>query len=366
MSTTPQPEGQGRAATPVTAQVVQEMPPRQPPRRSSLGRFLMLLLVLAFCASLFMNVILGGLAGLNVSATAEGEHRVQEKFFSHNAAAQDKVAIIPVEGVILEAEDGFVKHAIDRAIKDDNVKAVVLRVDSPGGSVSGSDYLYHHLLELAKDRKIPIVVSMGSIAASGGYYISMAVGDTPDSIFAEPTGFTGSIGVIIPHYNFAGLMEKIGVADDSISSKPLKKMGSMSRPMTKEEEKIFKALVDGSFDRFKGIVKAGRPKFQKDPDLLDKLATGQIYSADQAQQNGLVDKLGFIEDAVARAIELAKLDKNEVRVIRYKPEISVVGALLGGQAKTSVASDIHALLEMTTPRAYYLCTWLPGLGSAKP
>ena len=145
------------------------------------------------------------------------------------------MAIISVEGVILEAEDGFVKRQIDRVMDDKNVKAVVLRVDSPGGSVSGSDYIYHHLRNMLEKRKIPMVVSMGSIAASGGYYVSMAVGHEPDTIFAEPTAFTGSIGVIIPHYELAGLMEKIGAKEDTIISNPLKGMGSFARPMTKQE-----------------------------------------------------------------------------------------------------------------------------------
>ena len=207
---------------------------------------------------------------------------------------------------------------------------------------------------------------MGGIAASGGYYIAMAAGTGPDVIFAEPTGFTGSIGVVIPHYNFTGMMEKIGAQEDSIASHPLKTMGSMVRPMTEKERKIFQELVDEGFKRFKDIVKSGRTKFEKDPTALDKLATGQIFTTEQAKQNGLVDKIGFIEDAIHRAIELAGLDSNDVKVIKYKPEPSLASILLGAQARRSAAVDFQTLLEMTTPRAYYLSTWLPGLGSAKP
>ena len=138
----------------------------------------------------------------------EGTPRVQEKFVSHDQNAEDKIVILPIEGIIQENDDGFVKRAIDTAMEDKHVKALVLRVDSPGGSVTGSDYIYHHLCNLAEKKKIPIVVSMGSMAASGGYYVSMAVGHAPDTIFAEPTCSTGSIGVIIPHYNLAGFMKK--------------------------------------------------------------------------------------------------------------------------------------------------------------
>ena len=128
-------------------------------------------------------------------------------------------------------------------------------------------------------------------------------------------------------------MEKIGVQDDSIASAPLKTMGSSTKPMTEEERKIFQALVDDSFARFKEIVAPGRAKFDKDPAALDKLATGQIFTAEQAKDNGLVDKIGFLEDAVDRAIELAKLDKDEVKVVRYKPEASLASMLLGGQSR---------------------------------
>ena len=147
---------------------------------------------------------------------------------------------------------------------------------------------------------------MGGLAASGGYYASMAVGDTEDTIFAEPTTWTGSIGVVIPHYNVTGLMKEIGVADDSIASNPLKEMGSFTRPMTEAERNIFQNLVNEGFTRFKDVVKSGRPKFKQDPAALDKLATGQVFTAVQAEKNGLIDKIGFIDDAVDRAIELAQ------------------------------------------------------------
>ncbi len=361
MSTTPHPEGMPphhhpAPPGPMPVYVPPAMPyyPPPPRRRGFWGRLFLSLFMLIFIGSLFMNFMMAGLV-----ASFMGEGRVQEKFFSHDAFAKDKVAIIPIEGVIMETEDGFVKRAIDAAMKDENVKGVVLRVDSPGGSVTGSDFIYHHLRKLAEDRNIPIVVSMGGIAASGGYYVSMAVGDEPNTIFAEPTGWTGSIGVIMPHYDISGLLSKYDIVDDSVPSHPLKEMGSITKPMTAEERKIIKALVDDSFTRFKDVVKDGRPKFKKDPSALDKLATGQVYTADQAAKNGLIDKLGFVEDAVDRAIELARLDKKKVRVVRYKPEQSLSSMLLGSETRSSMGSELKALLDMTTPRAYYLAAWPP-------
>ena len=294
--------------------------PPPPPRRGFWGRLFLTFFVLVLGGSFFLNLILLAMFG---SLLGDGTPRVQEKFVSHDQNAKDKVVILPIEGVILESEDGFVKRAIDTAMKDEHVKAVVLRVDSPGGSVSGSDYIYHHLCELAETtKKIPIVVSMGGIAASGGYYVSMAVGHEPDTIFAEPTCFTGSIGVIIPHYNVAGFMEKYGLADDSIASHELKKMGSITKPMTPEEKEIFQALVNDSFEQFKEVIRSGRSEFEKDPKKLDDLATGRSTPREQAvdKKHGLIDKIGFLEDAVDQAIKLAGLDSTKVKVVRYKQE----------------------------------------------
>ncbi len=358
MDITP-PAGGQPALPPVAVQVVREPPP--PPPRSVWKRLLLTLLLLAFLGSMGLNFLLVLVLGLN---SAEGERRVQEKHLSHNRAATDKVAVISVEGVIVQGEDGFVKRQIDRVANDDNVKAVVLRVDSPGGSVSASDYIYHHLGEMLKQRKIPMVVSMGGIAASGGYYVSMAVGHTPDVIFAEPTCFTGSIGVIIPHYDLGGLFGKIGVAEDSVASGPLKEMGTFARAMTPKERELFQGLVDDSFSRFKEIVRSGRLKFQKDPAVLDKLATGQVFAADRAKENGLIDKLGYLEEAVDRAIALAHLDKDKVNVVHYKPEVSLASLLLGGQSEGRAGVDLQALLELSSPRAYYLCTWPPALAAS--
>jgi protease-4 len=317
--------------------------------------------LLVLPASIALNLLLLGWAALSAG---EGDYRIQEKFVSHNRQAPDKVAIISLEGIILDTgdrEDSFVKRQIDRVIADKHVKAVVLRVNSPGGSVSGSDYIYHHLCRMTQQRNIPLVVSMGGLAASGGYYVSMAVGHQPDSIFAEPTTFTGSIGVIMPRYDLTELMVKIGAQEDFIVSAPLKGMGSLTRPMTEQERKIFQDLVNDSFARFKQIVRNGREKFDKDPAALDKLATGQVYAADQAKHDGLIDRIAFLEDAVDRAIELAHLDKEDVQVVRYKPEASLRAMLTGSQSQVHTMAELQALQELSSPQAYYLYTWLPVL-----
>ncbi len=313
----------------------------------------MFMLVVALGMSLLINMVL---ISSNMIG-ADADRRVKEQFVSHERKSGNKIVIISVEGTILDGS-GFVKRQIDKARKDESVKAVVLRVNSPGGTITGSDYIYHHLCELAKDREIPIVVSMGGIAASGGYYVSMAVGDTPDTIFAEPTTWTGSIGVVIPHYDLSKLLGDWGIEQDSIASHRLKTMGSFAKPMTEEERQIFQTLVDDSFTRFKDIIKAGRPKFKEDAAALERLATGQIFNAPQAEKDGLIDKIGFLEDAVERAIELAKVRGDDVTVVKYKRETSLASLLMGGNSGAAQI-DLAALLDIASPRAYYLCTWLP-------
>lgn len=343
--------------------------PKTPQKSRFWGRLFTVVLVLAFLGSLALNVLLFGAVVIGQLGDSD-EDRVQERYFSLNKRGTSKIAVISIDGVILSGE-GFFKRQIDHAKKDiesGELKALVLRVNSPGGTIYGSDYMLHHLRELvekAGNKKTPIVVSMGGVAASGGYYVSMCVGDTPRSIFAEPSTWTGSIGVIIPHYNLAGLMEKWGIQEDDVASHRLKSMGSICRKMTPEEQDIFQGLVNEGFTQFKDVIKAGRPKFRKDPAALDKLATGQVFTSEQAKKNGLIDEIGFIEKAIDRAIELAKLDAKDVKVVRYKAEPRLAALLFGqGEAKTPL--DLSLLLNSTTPRAYYLCSWLPILaGSTK-
>lgn len=327
------------------------------PRRGwlLLAWFLVVLLIVALGVSVLVN--LGLLAVVGFSGIEE-ERKVRQVHHSGERGAPYRVAVISIEGTILTGE-GFFKNQIERARDDEDIRAIVLRVDSPGGTITGSDYIYHHLRELSEERDLPIVVSMGSLAASGGYYVSMACGDRPDVIFAEPTTWTGSIGVVIPHYNVGQLMESWGIEDDSIASGPLKTMGSLTRPMTDREREIFEQLVEQSFERFKTVIKSGRPQFEKNPAALDEVATGRIFSAETALEHGLVDRLGFIEEAIDRAIELSGLSQDEVEVVQYKPQPSLGDVLLGSSSAASHQMDLVELLNPLHPQAYYLWTHLP-------
>jgi protease-4 len=285
-----------------------------------------------------------------------------ERFHSGDAHASDKLALIRIAGTIMPPFSDRVVKTIKKAKDDKHVKGILLVIDSPGGTVTDSHQIYHRLKELV-DKK-PIVVSMGSLAASGGYFVAMGAG-TKGKIFAEPTTWTGSIGVIIPHYTVADLLQKWDIQDDSVVSGKFKAMASPTRKLTpevaEEEHQILQSLVDQSFDQFKELVREARPQLANNNANWKTATTGQVFTAKQALDLGLVDKLGYIEDAVDRAIELAKLDPRNVRVVKYTPPESLFGSMLVGPSAQSAGLNLSALLEMTTPRAYYLCSWLPSL-----
>jgi protease-4 len=287
--------------------------------------------------------------------------RVVEKWHSLSRTARDKVAIVSVTGAILGG-DGFARTQLEQVADDPAVKAIVLRIDSPGGTVSGSDEIHNRLSKLVADRELPVVVSMGGLAASGGYYVAMANGGRDDVIFAEPATLTGSIGVIIPHFDLSAALDKLAIRDDSIASGPLKQMLSPTKDRTPEvaekERAILQSLVDGMFARFKAIVKGGRPKL--DDAALEKVATGQIFTADQAREVGLVDRIGFLEDAVTRAVELAGLDETRARVVRYTRPKGLLDEVFASQGAGARLS-LDVLAEVATPRAWYLCSWWPAL-----
>ncbi|MDR1140794.1 MAG: signal peptide peptidase SppA [Planctomycetaceae bacterium] len=354
----PQPSstsGSGRF-TPPPYQPVYFQPEPQVGCGTYLFRFVIILLVVGFIgmAGLFLLFVVGTAA---VSLQQVSETALTEKFILGDQSAKNKVAVITVEGVITGSEDGFIPKQIRQVLNDSNVKAVVLRVESPGGTMSGSDYYHHLLTKMKKERDIPIVVSMGSIAASGGYYIAM-VGN---EIYAEHSTITGSIGVIVSLFNGQELCEKIGVESTPITSGSLKAMGSFSKRMSNEEKEIWQRLVDDSFKRFKQVIRDGRNAFAEDAedaDKLDQLATGQIYTATEAKEQGLIDEIGFLDDAIKRAMDLAALTESNSKAIRYKPKLSFMDALLESRA-TPAKFSAETIAEMATPRVYLLCPYVP-------
>ena len=211
---------------------------------------------------------------------------------------RDKVAIIDVEGLIMNARSSgmfgsgdnplsLFRERLDAAADDKHVKAVVLRINSPGGAVTASDIMYQEVLSFRHDTHKPVVACMMDVAASGAYYLAMGC----DKVYAHPTTVTGSIGVIMSLYNASGLFAKIGVSSDPIKSGPNKDIGNPGRPMTPEEHAILQGLVNSFYDQFVHVVAEGR---RMPEDHVRTLADGRVYTGTDAQKLGLVDVVGYL------------------------------------------------------------------------
>jgi len=232
----------------------------------------------------------------------------------------DKIALIDVSGLLTnsyqkgllsEGENpvSFLTEKLDAAAEDPRVKAVVLRINSPGGGVTASDLMYQEILAFRKKTGRPVVAMMLDVAASGGYYIACAC----DEIVAHPTTVTGSIGVVMMTFSLNGALEKLYIKTHTMKSGPLKDAGSPFRDMTDEDRKIFQGLIDTFYQRFLEVVASGRTKLT--PEQIKTLADGRVYSAGDALKHGLVDRLGSLRDAVAVAKE--KCGAKAVRVVMY-------------------------------------------------
>jgi protease-4 len=257
--------------------------------------------------------------------------------------ASDKIVVTYVDGVIGEDSllgssfdsQSFIRQ-LDQALSDEKVKAIVIRVNSPGGSVVTSDEIYEKILEL-KNAGIHVVISMGNLAASGGYYISAPA----DYIFANRATLTGSLGVIFTLPNYQGAAEWIGYQETNITSGEFKDMGNSLRDLRDEEKAIYQSLVDESYERFIDIIAEGRNLTRKE---TYELADGRVYSGNQALSLGLVDELGSLEDAIAYTKQF--VGQEGVRIVQYEQPFSLSDALLGFRSKSSepLAKAISELL----------------------
>ncbi len=305
-------------------------------------------------------VLLSGCITINVGPS---QGALQEEVVA--GAGKNKVLLMDLSGVISSQEkDGFFsrpsllaefKEQLSLAAKDSAVKAVVVRVNSPGGTVTASDILYHELKSFKDKKQIPVVASIMDVGASGGYYVASAA----DAILAHPSTVTGSIGVIMLTVNARGLLEKVGVEASAVTSGPRKDMGSPFRVMTPEERGIFQSVIDDFYKRFLVVVKEGRPKLST--EQIRKLADGRIYSGDQAKEAGLVDDLGYLDDAIEIAKKRSGIEEAKVVTYRrpgeYRNNIysRVMGEPSGWPGLASL--DLIGMVRGGTPQFMYL--WMP-------
>ncbi len=259
-----------------------------------------------------------------------------------------KVAVIYLTGTITGAQESSpfagisgtsqTMRDLERAEKDASLKAVVLRIDSPGGSAAASHELYEQVLRVKRSGK-KVVASLGDTAASGGYYVAAAA----DKIVALPSTITGSIGVISTVPNLQELYRKIGYREYVFKSGAHKDMLSPSRPLTPEEEQIMQGIIEETYNQFVGVVAQGR---NLPVESVRRLADGRIYTGSQAKELGLVDELGGKREAIALAAELAGI-KGEPQVVEYRRAAGLL-SLLGG-IRSFFTDD---LLPFPLPPAY--------------
>ena len=313
------------------------------------------------CTLLLFTLFVGSLVLSKAFVTSDtGKKQVAETIIE--GSGEDKVAIISIKGILSsESAEGLfiekpsivevVKQQLEQASTDTHVKAVLLEVDSPGGGITASDIIYNNIMKFKADTKKKVVVYMQDIAASGGYYVSSAA----DAIIAHPTTITGSIGVIMPLINVAELINRYGIKDSSIASGDMKEIGSPLKPMTPEENAILKNIIDEMYMQFVNVVSTGR---KLDIETVKKIADGRIYTGKQALENGLVDQLGYLEDAISSVKKMAGL--TEATIIRYEKHYGL-SDLFGLMSRklfqsNTIKLDISQFQEQGSTKPMYLWT----------
>ncbi len=317
--------------------------------------FAVIIILSIFGLGLYVGII------LSVSSGSSAASQVQMTRYSPGEGEQ-RIVIIPLEGMTDNQQTVFVRHCVDHLIANREklqIAAVVLRVDSPGGPVSPADQTHHHLKRLKEETDLPVIASYGSVAASGGYYISCLA----DHIIAEPTTITGSIGVIANVMTFGGTMDKLGVTPQvrQATTSPDKERGNnMFRQWDEDDWAVVQPMLDEMHARFIEVVKEGRSDVLDTPEKLKAATTGLAYLGAEAVEMGLVDRVGYLDDALAEARSRAGIsDDSPVSIYRLKP--TVMQQLFGASAASpqpridlSPRTLRDAMEEFSVPRLMYL------------
>jgi protease-4 len=343
---------------PLTPPPVIVPPASTPPRRRGRGWMivaLVLLVLLGISVLANMSHFLSGLVPMKAARSNSVGPRLEEVSTEDNGAS-GKIAVVEVDGIITSRaldQGGYnmvdvIKAQLKRAEEDDKVKAVILKVDSPGGEVLASDEISRAIADFqTKPRGKPVVCSMGGLAASGGYYVSAPC----RWIVASDLTITGSIGVIMSTWNYRGLMDKVGVRPETFKSGKYKDMLSGSREpdsITEEERGMVQSLINETYEKFKSVVLAGRKRAQEknrdkgralSEDWAD-YADGRILSGTEAFKLGFVDELGTFDDAVKRAKNIAGISKANLIEYQQRFDISDLFRLFGKSDSKVVKVDL--------------------------
>ena len=321
------------------------------PKRSPWRIILTLLLMLSVLVNvlLFAGLLLmAGLAATTGGAFLAGSSDQVVEQVLEPGPASTKIAVIRLNGMIDMNASQELGRQLRVAAEDRKVVAVILRAVTPGGTVAASDQIHHAITEFRRETGKPVVAFMQSVAASGGYYVSVAC----DKIIAEPTAITGSIGVLMNTMVVQELLEeKLGVKPVVIKSGPRKDWPSFFAEVTDEQRQYLRdKLITPAYERFVGLVAEGR-KGQLTPAAVRTLADGSIYGADEALANGMIDGVGYIDKAVATACTLAGV--TEARVVEYGRPLSIL-SVLGAESRAPLGLDRETLEQWLLPQRLYL------------
>jgi protease-4 len=325
--------------------VVEHVYHRPPKKKRSIGRiFFGILFTLSILANMFLFMMLIVMA-LIIPGNKDGLFKEQTVT---KGRSSNKIAIIRVEGIIENQLSERVRSQFKSATEDTKVKAVILRIVSPGGTVSASDQIHHEITKFRKKTGKPVVAFMQTVAASGGYYSAVACNE----IIAEPTVITGSIGVIMNNFVIKDLLEKkLGIKAVTIKSGPKKDWPSMFEDTTEEQiEYLQQKLIGPAYDRFVKLIDEGRgDKLNKEQVLA--LADGSIYGADEACENKLIDQVGYLEDAVKAAEKLAGISSS--KVFEYREHFSI-SSILASENRSALPLDRESLSKLAMPQFLYM------------
>lgn len=312
-------------------------------KRSILGMIWRFIMTLFAIFSIIIVLML--IAGLYF-ASAGADTYIEEVITagSHN----EKIAIINLDGIIAAESFKSFKKQIKMAKKDQNVRAIIIRVNSPGGAVSESDNIHHLITQYKSNTYNPALCFMDGLAASGGYYSAVAC----DKIIASPTTITGSIGVIMGHFDLSGfLTEKLNITQTTLKSGEKKDWPSIFRALSQQEQDyLFEKVINPAYKRFVGLVEKGRPNLTA--EQVKQLADGGVFFADEALDKGLIDDIGYIESAIASAVEMAKLENPTV--VEYKKPFSF-SELMSSQSKSNLF-NVEQIKQLSCPDLMYLWT----------
>ncbi|UCE99183.1 MAG: signal peptide peptidase SppA [Planctomycetota bacterium] len=302
-----------------------------------------IVLALSVLANIVLFIMLIGV----IAAFAAGQQETFSEEIIRDGPRTAKIAVINVQGIIDGEQAEDVYGQIKSAKEDKHVKGLILRVNSPGGMISGSDQICHEIIRYREKEEKPVVAFMQSVAASGGYYVSVPC----DKIVAEPTAITGSVGVIAGHFVLQELLEeKLGVQPAIVKSGEKKDWPSPFKPFTDEQRQYIQdKLITPAYERFVQVVVDGREELA----IADvkRLADGSIYGAQEALDEKLIDKIGYLDEAIEEVKSLAEIAK--ARVVEYRRPFSFVD-VFGSYSRNLLKIDKTTLYEFTTPQVMYL------------